>query len=345
MGLTGIALLIFPAALVFSYFGVRLIRDWSLKRGVLDVPNERSSHITPTPRGGGIVLVSVALAFYLLISFLYPATFSWGYLAGAVIIAVISGLDDIYSVSMIWRFLAHSLAAFLVIADKGYWHEIVLPGTEMTVGLGFFGTILIFLWIVWLINSYNFMDGIDGIAGVQAAVAGFGWLGVGWLTGVNDIALFGGVILFSSLGFLFHNLHPARIFMGDVGSAFLGFTFAAMPLLARPNSAKPDTLLPLAGVVFVWFFLFDSIVTRLRRVFRGEKVWIAHREHLYQRLVSSGLSHSFVSMIYGGMTVIITASILAGFAFPHRFDGVIIPLVCVVTTAFLLYCIKRRVLT
>jgi Fuc2NAc and GlcNAc transferase len=338
-------LLIFSSAFILTYFGVRLFRSWSLKKGILDVPNERSSHTTPTPRGGGLILVIVALTFYGLISFQHPASFSWGYLAGAILISIVSWLDDIYSVSIVWRLLTHALAAVCLIIDKGYWGDLLLPDSKAAIGLGIGGAFVTFFWIVWLINAYNFMDGIDGIAGIQAAVAGLGWLGIGWWCDVPDVALFGGVILFSSVGFLLHNWHPARIFMGDVGSAFLGFTFAAMPLLARSSNTKPLALLPLAAIVFVWFFLFDSIVTFVRRAFRGERVWIAHREHLYQRLVSSGLSHGFVSALYGTTTLIIVLCVLVAFAVPDRLDITIIPSVIVVTAAFILFCVKRRVLT
>jgi len=234
--MTVIAIFIFPAALILTWIGIRFFRVWSLKKGVLDIPNERSSHDSPTPRGGGLLIVVVTLFFYGLISLLYPGSFSWGFLVGALLIATVSWLDDRYSVSTVWRLMTHALAAVLLIADRGYWSEISLSGTTGVINLGIVGSILTFLWIVWLINAYNFMDGIDGIAGIQAAVAGFAWLGLGWLSGIPNVALFGGVILFSSLGFLLHNWPPARIFMGDVGSAFLGFTFASMPFIAaRPR--------------------------------------------------------------------------------------------------------------
>lgn len=339
-----IELIIFAAALILTYFGIALFLRWSLKKGVLDVPNERSSHISPTPRGGGVVIVAVVLGFYICVSFFYPSAFSWGYVCGAVIIALISWFDDRYTVSFIWRFITHALAAILLIIDKGFWNEIHVPGFSSALSLGVFGAIITFLWIVWLINAYNFMDGIDGIAGVQAAIAGLAWLIVGAFSGNSGIYLFGGIILCSSVGFLIHNWHPARIFMGDVGSAFLGYTFAAIPLLARPDSGKVVDLLPVAAILFVWFFLFDSIVTITRRALRREKVWVAHREHLYQRLVATGLSHSNVSLLYGSLALIVSLSVVFGIAFKNSVEAAILPVVLFVTVALVVYCARRRVL-
>ena len=115
------------------------------------------------------------------------------------------------------------------------------------------------------------LDGIDGIAGIQGAIAGLSWLVFGQMAGNDGIYFFGGVVFFATSAFLIHNWQPARVFMGDVGSAFLGFTFAATPFLARQDAGGMAQLLPFAAILFVWFFLFDSIVTFVRRAFRREK--------------------------------------------------------------------------
>jgi UDP-N-acetylmuramyl pentapeptide phosphotransferase/UDP-N-acetylglucosamine-1-phosphate transferase len=210
-------------------------------------------------------------------------------------------LDDLFSVSVFWRFLCHGLSAFLIVWSLGYWETIYLPFAG-TIHLGQFGIVFTILWIVWMINAYNFMDGIDGIAAIQAVTGGIGWLVIGILSGIETAGFYGGVIAFSSLGFLIHNWQPAKIFMGDVGSAFLGFSFAALPLLAkneRPEDVSFLPLLPLIAISLVWLFLFDTVLTFFRRIFKGEKVWQAHRGHIYQKLVISGYSHQFVSVLYG----------------------------------------------
>jgi UDP-N-acetylmuramyl pentapeptide phosphotransferase/UDP-N-acetylglucosamine-1-phosphate transferase len=173
--------------------------------------------------------------------------------------------------------------------------------------LNIFGSIATFFWIVWLTNAFNFMDGIDGLAGMQAVAAGIGWLVVGKISGFESVSVLGGILAFSSLGFLLQNWHPAKVFMGDVGSAFLGFSFAVLPLIAEREAANDNStlsFLPLISVSVVWLFLFDTISTFSRRLLKGEKVWQAHREHIYQKLVISGYTHRFVSVLYGATSVL-----------------------------------------
>jgi UDP-N-acetylmuramyl pentapeptide phosphotransferase/UDP-N-acetylglucosamine-1-phosphate transferase len=165
--------------------------------------------------------------------------------------------------------------------------------------LGWFGLIMTFVWIVGLTNAYNFMDGIDGIAGGQAVVAGLGWTLLGWLDHQPLVAALGLLLAASSLGFLGHNWPPARIFMGDVGSAFLGFTLAVLPVVAAQHNPR----LAWAGVLLVWPFVFDAAFTFLRRLRKRENVFAAHRSHLYQRLVIAGYSHRFVTLLYIGLAL------------------------------------------
>ena len=140
------------------------------------------------------------------------------------------------------------------------------------------------------------MDGIDGISGVQAVTAGIGWLLIGYLVGFPNVYFYGGVLAFSSLGFLFHNWPPAKIFLGDVGSAFLGFSFAAMPFLGRKRAFGQGGAVTVFAVLLVWFFVFDTLLTFFSRLMKRQKVWEPHREHLYQKLIISGLSHQRVSL-------------------------------------------------
>lgn len=334
-------LIIFASIFAASYFGVGTYRRWSAQNEFLAIPNERSSHTEPVPHGGGIVIVIICLIAYICISFYLPGTYSWGYLAGAFIIALVSFLDDLYSIPFPWRLLIHSIAAILVIVDVDTWHGITMLGH---IKFGNFGYVLTFIWIVWMVNSYNFMDGIDGLAGLQAVVAGLGWLVLGYILQMPAIFLFSGVIASASLGFLVHNWSPAKIFMGDVGSAFLGFTFASLPLIARTIASKNPDLLPIAAVLFVWFFLFDSVVTLLRRAIRGEKVWQAHREHLFQRLVQSGLSHRRVTVFYGVLAFILSTFILLSVEFREDIEIAILPVVIILTGLLLVALGKRGVL-
>jgi UDP-N-acetylmuramyl pentapeptide phosphotransferase/UDP-N-acetylglucosamine-1-phosphate transferase len=262
----------------------------------MDIPNDRSSHSVPTPRGGGLAIVFVVIAGFVLYLALWshgPREPFIGYLAGAVLIAWVSWLDDRKPLATKWRFLVHCVAAALVLLTSGFWDTLIVSNTGRF-SIGWFGLPLTFLWIVGLTNSYNFMDGIDGIAGGQAVVVGGGWALIGLLHHEEDIAILGLLILASSLGFLIHNWQPARIFMGDVGSTFLGFTSAALPVIAYQRDPK----LALAGVLMVWPFVFDTLYTVFRRLRKRENIFAAHRSHLYQRLVSTGVTHRVVSSLY-----------------------------------------------
>ncbi len=336
-----IEIVIFAAVFCLAYIGVGLYRRLSIKRNMLVIPNERSSHSEPMPHGAGVVIVILCLVLYVPISVITTGTYSWGYFVGALLIALVSFLDDLRSIPFIWRLIVHAAAAAVLIIDVDTWHGITMLGK---LSLGNFGYVLTFLWIVWMVNSYNFMDGIDGLAGLQAVIAGIGWLILGLILDMPAIYFFSGIIAASSLGFLVHNWNPAKIFMGDVGSAFLGFTFAALPLLARTSAVKSPDLLPIAAVLFVWFFLFDSIITIVRRAIKREKIWIAHREHLFQRLVSSGYSHRRVTVIYGILASILSISVLVSVQFRDDIGLAMFPVVIVLTSVILFLCFKEKVL-
>jgi UDP-N-acetylmuramyl pentapeptide phosphotransferase/UDP-N-acetylglucosamine-1-phosphate transferase len=306
----------FSAVFFLSFIGVELLRRWISKREIFDIPNDRSSHTTPTPRGGGLIIVAVSLGFYALGSVILPLNFYWSYFIGAICIALISWFDDLFSISFGWRFLVHSLAAVLVVWNLGFWQIIYIPVLG-NIDFGFGGAILTFCWIVWLTNAFNFMDGIDGIAGLQAVTAGIGWLIIGKILGSDNISIFGGILALASFGFLLHNWQPAKIFMGDVGSAFLGYSFAVIPLFFQ-NEPR-FSLSALIGISLMACFIIDSMMTFTKRLLKREKVWEAHRKHFYQKLVIKGYSHQFVTSIYGFISIIIITLLIFWINF-QKFD-------------------------
>lgn len=283
-------------SILASYLGVGLLRRWAKQRNMLDIPNERSSHTLPTPTGGGLVIVLISLLGLTIAWMTVPAwsfLMLFSFLSGAILIAAVSWWDDLRSLPNRLRFAAHSLGAIVVILGFGYWQNVDLPVLGPH-SLGLWGLPITFLWLVGLTNAYNFMDGIDGIAGGQAVVAGLGWMALGWMSGQPLVSVLGMLLATSSLGFLGHNWPPARIFMGDVGSAFLGFSFAFLAVVA----AKSDSRLAFVGVIFVWPFIFDAGFTFVRRLLNRENVFAGHRSHLYQRLVIAGYSHRTVTLLY-----------------------------------------------
>lgn len=317
-----------------TFFGIKYFRRWSIEKKILDVPNERSSHERPVPRGGGLVFVTIILAAYIIFQIVYAEVQIRSYIVGAILIALISWLDDIFSISFIWRLFFHILAATVFILEVGYWESVYLPFFGI-VELGYAGFVLTILWIVGLTNAYNFMDGIDGIAGVQALTAAFGWTLTGRLLGIEFFEFYGLVMISSITAFLIYNWQPAKIFMGDVGSSFLGYTFAVFPLLT-PSEQIPHpygSYLPLLAVLFVWLFLFDTLQTLFRRFFKGEKLWEAHRQHIYQMLIIEGQTHSFVSVFYGILSAVIGSTAIL-FVVVSKNDGWL--LICVAAATFVL---------
>ena len=287
------------AAVAVAAVLTRGLIAWTTARGVVDTPNARSSHTQITPRGGGLAIIAVVVVVAIVVVALRPQELPR--IAGAVLpalaIAAVSWLDDVSSLRNRTRFAVHVAAAVAATA---------VLGPVMRVDLGSFGMLrfgplawpLTVLWIVGLTNAFNFMDGSDGIAGITAAAVAAGIAAASAACGVGSVAVIAAAFAGASLGFLSCNWQPARIFMGDVGSAFCGFLLAVLPLAVRAD-AVPEVL-PVA-VLALWPFIFDAVFTLLRRLRAGENIFQAHRSHLYQRLVISGWSHRAVAGLYGGL--------------------------------------------
>ena len=278
--LAGIGLVAFVA----SCLGTRALIAILRSRSVLDRPNERSSHVAPTPRGGGIAVIGVSVIAWLALvegGILSPSAIVAALAAAGL--AAVSWFDDLRGLSPGIRLLAQFAA---VIA--GIWalpHGAVFqgwlpPALDRVAGA--------LIW-VWFVNLFNFMDGIDGIDGSEAAAIGIGIVLVAGVAGLDlSLAAPAAAVAAAALGFLVWNWAPARIFVGDVGSIPLGYLLGFLLLeLALRGLWQAALILPL-------YFLADASLTLLRRLARGERVWQAHREHFYQRAVQRGLSHDAV---------------------------------------------------
>lgn len=295
------ALAIFLLLFGLTAWGVGWLRRWLEARRVLDIPNERSLHAQPKPRGGGLVIILLTLLTALVSGIVSNRLSTAALFAVAgLLIAIVGWLDDRRSLRAGPRFLVQGLAAALVIAGLGWFQSIHIPLLGQ-VNLGWAGIPITFLWIMGLTNAFNFMDGIDGITGLVGAAAGVSWLAFSAFTALTfpltfwiSLALTAGC-----LGFLLHNWYPSRIFIGDACSTFLGFAFAILPLLQRETAAQ--AFLP--AVAVVWIYIFDTGLTFLRRLIRREKVFSAHRSHLYQRLNLSGIPVTSIALLYGLLTL------------------------------------------
>lgn len=293
-------LALFLGASVASSLLTAVVRHLAIRHALLDVPNARSSHTTPTPRGGGlaiaaITLTAVAAAWWV----------GWidrdaavGLLGGGLVIAATGWTDDLRSLPNGVRAVTQAGAAAWFLWWAGGMETLIVG--EQTIRLGFAGNALALVAIVWSTNLYNFMDGIDGLAGGQAVVAGA--VAAALLASpLPGLARLSATIAGASFGFLAWNWAPARIFMGDVGSGLLGFLFAALALLSERGGGPPVLVWALLGGVF----LFDATVTLLRRAARGERWYAAHRNHAYQRLVQSGWSHAQAAGVALLMTIVL----------------------------------------
>lgn len=292
-------LFIFSLLIILSYFGVYLIRRYAERQQIIDHPNERSSHVTPTPRGAGLAIVVLVIGMGLWFAREAGWSRSLIYIVCGLVIAWLGWRDDVSSLSARLRFAVQGLVAAVSIYGLGYFKAVTIP-LFGELQLGVVGVIITFLWIVGLINAYNFMDGIDGIAGGVALAGALGWMLLASHMHNNFVFWIALAIAASSLGFLGHNWSPAKIFMGDVASTFLGYTFAVLPLLSATQGG--DALM--LGTLLMWTFIMDSSVTFFQRLFKGEKLLYGHRSHLYQRLVIGGYKHATVSMLYILLTLL-----------------------------------------
>jgi len=302
-----LAALILILTAVLALIATRALLPVLRGRAIFDHPNERSSHERPTPRGGGLAVIAVLLAAWIGIgSFLGDAALMvWGVPVAAFALAAISWADDLKSRGPLGRLVVQAAAVtgVLVLApDHGLFFQGLLPAGLDPVVAGI-------LW-VWFINLFNFMDGIDGITGVETFSIGTGLAVVAVVVGGPEnqaLAFYGIAAAGAALGFLTLNWHPAKIFMGDVGSVPLGFLLGWLLLSLAANGQWE------AAVILPSYYLADATLTLGRRAVRGEKIWRPHRRHFYQLAVQRGLGHRAVSLrvlVVNGALVLLAA--LAG---------------------------------
>jgi len=284
VGLTG--------SFIFSVIATGLLEKYALRRLLIDVPNERSSHTRPTPRGGGL---SIAFVILMAIGLLFfggwlPMEFALALGVGGLIVVVVGWIDDHRHIPALWRAMAYGVAAILAVYCLGgfSYHWLGLSFLP----LGVIGSVLVVIWIIWMTNLYNFMDGTDALAALQAICVGLLAGVLFWLEGQFGVAMICFVIVTSNFGFLFWNWPPAKIFMGDAGSCTLGFYFGVLTLIGEIQGSVPLT---------VWFillsiFICDATLTLLMRVIKGEVWYQAHKSHAYQRLAQLGVSHKKLAL-------------------------------------------------
>lgn len=283
--------------------GLAAIASWCLLlvsipilcRRLLDQPNKRSSHLHPTPRGGGVVFVFVSsVASALVLSLSFPLDSSPFALVVAPFLAMplalVGFFDDFINLSATWRYGVQLVTSFVVL----------LVSPLVTTSIGFLPLLVLLIAVTAVINFTNFMDGLDGLVSGCMAVS-IATAAIQFAAPLPIWALVGAL-----LGFLVWNWSPAKVFMGDVGSTFLGAVFA---LLVLQSSSWPEAL----GLLFVATpLLGDSFLCVPRRLLAGQQVFQAHRLHLFQRLHQAGWPHARVSTLYIAFTVVLSLAFMWG---------------------------------
>lgn len=310
------------AVFVASWLLTLLLRQYALAQSLIDIPNARSSHSIPTPRGGGVAIVlSFVFAVLLMSKLGLVATFDfYSLLGGGLLVALIGFADDHGHVAAKWRLLGHFLAASWAV----FWLN-GLPPLEFfgsTVHLGWLGNVLAIIYLVWMLNLYNFMDGIDGLASIEAITTCLGLALIHLCEGRTDQVWIFLVLAAAVSGFLYWNFPPARIFMGDAGSGFLGITLSVLVLQATKIS--PELLW--SGGILLGVFIVDSTWTLIHRMLRGEKVYVAHSSHGYQHAARYYSSHRVVTLWVARINVfwLLPISLLVGLKLIDGLSGLIV---------------------
>lgn len=285
-----------------SWAGTHAMEILSRRLGLIQAPNERSSHTIPTARGGGVAIAAAAILAAALLALDGDGSM-WAVVALTSAIAVLGFADDLYDLSPLVRFPLQTLSFGLLIWAMPPLPPIDLPAHLVLVGVSL--ALLVLLVGVWWLNLFNFMDGIDGLAASQAILILCGAALIWWIddasTPVDAMFWLALVTAAATAGFLLRNWPPAHIFMGDSGSNALALIIFAIALATITNGKLSYE----TWIILPALFVSDATITLLRRSARGEKPWRAHRRHAYQQM-SRRWGHRAVTLLYGGLTLLWT---------------------------------------
>jgi len=277
-----LSLLLIIFSFVISLVLTGLLFRYASSRSLIDIPNERSSHAIPTPRGGGLAIVITYLItlVILVLTNELSSPYFWAMFVAGGGVALMGFVDDHGHIAARWRLLTHFVASGLILFWLGGLPALSVFGVDIDLGVA--GDLLAVISLVWWLNLYNFMDGIDGLAAVETLTISLSAVMLLWLggtSGTEAACLLLLLLAASVLGFLFWNKPPAQIFMGDVGSTFLGFMLGLLAIV----TIIQGLLSPWVWLILGGAFIVDATVTLLRRMLKGERWFEAHRSHAYQK--------------------------------------------------------------
>lgn len=286
---------------ILTFAVIQFYRKFALYFGIIDMPNERSMHKQPMPRGAGICFyigftATLAVLFFmgeLSLSFTYPI-----FLGGSVVM-LLGYWDDLQSLPALVRLFVQMLASIFIVAllTNGFSQDVeisFLPNWPWLTSL------FCIFYVAWFVNLYNFMDGSDGLATLVGIVGSAIISATSYYLNNYDLAIIYSALSFSLLAFLTMNWHPALVFMGDSGAYFLGYTFGAFALLSK---LVYDTSLYVHLIVF-GMFVVDATWTLLVRGFRGQRVFSPHKLHAFQKLIALGWTHPQVAALYTSVMIV-----------------------------------------
>ena len=288
------------ATIAISFVLTHLVRKTAIKRNKFDIPNERSSHQNPTPRGGGVAVVA-AFVFGLLALLIRGDIASESFYAivlPGVLVAAIGYLDDLGRVTAArLRLIGHFVAAVIAVYILDGLPP--MPVFAETLDIGLVGNIIAVLFLVWMLNLFNFMDGIDSITGVEALTSCL--ILTIFLINKSETELWQvpALLCAAVIGFLYFNWPPARIFLGDIGSGFIGFTIGTISLVI----ARSQPLITWAVIILLGVFIVDATVTLIRRLIDKQRISTAHRSHAFQHLANSADRHLKVSLSIAAVNI------------------------------------------
>ncbi len=310
---------------VVSFLLTYLVRFFALKHKVIDIPNERSSHSVPIPRGGGLaIVITWFVGVTILFSFGYIGSQLFYALLSGIILAMVSFLDDIFDLKPIIRLLSQLLTATLALYFLNGIDSIHFYNFEFNIEFLLFPIAVI--GIVWFINLFNFLDGIDGYASIETISIA---LMIFFFT-LDPILL---ILVGCVLGFLIWNWPKAKIFMGDVGSTQLGFILIILGIFYH----NENKLTIMQWIMISSPFWFDATITLYRRWRNKEKLSQAHRKHVYQRVVQSGFSHLRTDI----SLVLINTLVFVLVFFSNKYESLLLP--CFIVIVIFLYIITKLV--
>lgn len=299
-------LIAFFIALFASFLLTYPVRKLAIKWNIVDLPNYRKIHTEITPRFGGI---AIFIGSMLGLLYLLPSNeHMFAIVSGAFVIVITGALDDRYDIRPIVKLTGQFIAASFLVSSGLIIEQVTLPFLGK-IDLGFISVLVTVFWVIGITNAINLIDGLDGLATGVSTIALISILIMAIIDAQIIVVYFSTVLIGANLGFLYHNYYPAKIYMGDTGSNFLGYMIAVISMLGLfKNVALLSFLIP---IIILAVPIFDTLFAIIRRMRNNESIMVADNKHVHYQLLRIGLSHRMsvlimyvFSALFGGLAIL-----------------------------------------